>query len=143
MRFIMTSKTLAHPPGRPLTGIAFWMVCSLTILWSSASGAGLLEMTELMAHPEQYDRQDVVVMGKVNNVQPVTDKQGQPAFKFFLEDASGTLKVITRTEVQEGDQVIVEGVFSRRRQGGRIKVYNEVNATSIRPLNVFNPDLLG
>lgn len=139
----MASKTLAHTPARPLTGLAFWMVCSLSVLCSSPSGAGLLEMTELMAHPEQYDRQDVVVMGKVNNVQPVTDKQGQPAFKFFLEDASGTLKVITRTEVQEGDQVIVEGVFSRRRQGGRIKVYNEVNATSIRPLNVFNPDLLG
>ena len=71
------------------------------------------------------------------------DREGRPAFQFFLKDAFGTLKVLSRTQVEEGDQVIVEGTFTRRRQSGRITVYNEVNASSVRPLNQFDPDLVG
>jgi hypothetical protein len=37
----------------------------------------------------------------------------------------------------------VEGTFTRRRQGGRLAVYNEVNAIVIRPLNQFDADLVG
>lgn len=139
----MASKALVRTGFRPLSVLSIWMAFFLVLFLSSPGSAGLLEMAELMAHPEQYDRKEVVVMGKVHQVESVTDRQGQPAFKFFLADAVGTLKVISRTEVQEGDQVIVEGTFSRRRQGGRLTVYNEVTAVSIRPLNWFNPDLLG
>lgn len=118
---------------------AFVLSLSLT----SLSGAGLLEMAELIAHPDYYDKQAVVVIGTVTHVQPVTDREGQPAFKFLLEDRSGTVKVTTQKEVQDGDHVIVEGVFSRRRQGGRMTVYNELKANSVRPLNGLNPDLVG
>jgi hypothetical protein len=127
----------------PLTALSCWMVLVVTLLCSSSGDAGLLEMAELMAHPEHYDRKEVVVMGAVKQVQAVTDSKGQPAFKFFLEDGVGTLKVTSRTEVQDGDHIIVEGTFTRRRQAGRVAVYNEVNATSVRPLSQFNPDLVG
>jgi hypothetical protein len=119
------------------------MVVGFNLLSPFPAQAGVLEMVDLVAHPEHYDRQDVIVIGKVNNVQPVIDREGQPAFKFFLEDGSGTLKVMTHTPVEEGEQVIVQGIFSRRRQGGRIPVFNELNATSVRPLNRLNPDLVG
>ena len=46
-------------------------------------------------------------------------------------------------EVREGDQVIVEGVFSRLRQAGRMIIYNEIKALSIKPLSRLNPDLVG
>ena len=58
-------------------------------------------------------------------------------------DGVGMLKVTSRIPVQNGDQIIVEGTFTRRRQGGRLTVYNEVNALTIRPLNQFNADLVG
>jgi hypothetical protein len=119
------------------------MVLGFTLLGPVSGHTGVLEMVDLVTHPEHYDHQDVIVMGKVNNVQSVIDREGQPAFKFFLEDGSGTLKVTTHTPVEEGEQVIVQGVFSRRRQGGRIPVYNELKATSVRPLNRLNPDLVG
>ena len=110
----------------------------------SLSDADVLEMAELIAHSDHYDRQAVVVVGTVNNVQSVINRDGQPTIQFLLEDRSGTVKVTGRDlEVQNGDQVIVEGVFNRRRQPGRLTVYNEVKATSIRPLNGFNPDLVG
>lgn len=140
----MTGKTLVQIALRPLIGLSFWMVFGLIpLLLSSPSRAQLLEMTDLIAHPQHYDRKEVVVMGQVSNVQPVKDREGRPAFQFFLKDAFGTLKVLSRTQVEEGDQVIVEGTFTRRRQSGRITVYNEVSATSVRPLNQFDPDLVG
>ena len=57
----------------------------------------------------------MVVTGQVTNVQLATNRQGQPAYGFLLKDQAGTLKVISlgQIEVREGDQVIVEGIFSR------------------------------
>jgi hypothetical protein len=107
--------------------------------------SGLLEITELLTHPEQYDHQEVVVAGQVTNVQLATNRQGQPAYGFLLKDPAGTLKVISlgQIEVREGDHVIVEGVFSRLRQAGRTIIYNEIKALSIKPMNRLNPDLVG
>lgn len=109
------------------------------------AAAGMLEIAELLAHPEQYDHQDVVVSGAVTNVQLATNRQGQPAYGFLLKDQAGTLKVISlgQADVHEGDQVIVEGVFNRLRQVGRSIVYNEIKALSVKPLNRLNPDLVG
>lgn len=111
----------------------------------SAPASGLVEITELLSHPEQYDRQEVVVSGQVTNVQLATNRQGQPAYGFLLKDQAGTLKVISlgQVEVREGDQVIVEGIFARLRQAGRTIIYNEIKALTIKPLNRLNPDLVG
>ena len=107
--------------------------------------SGLLEITELLTHPEQYDRQEVVVAGQVTNVQLATNREGQPAYGFLLKDQAGTLKVISlgQIEIREGDQVIVEGIFSRLRQAGRTIIYNEIKALSIKPMNRLNTDLVG
>lgn len=140
----MTGKTLVHTSCRPLLHPSLWMVFGLvSLLMTVPARAELLELTEVIAHPQHYDRKEVVVMGQVTDVQSVIDKQGQPAFQFFLRGTAGTLKVISRVAVQDGDQVIVEGTFTRRRQGGRLAVYNEVSAMVIRPLNQFDADLVG
>lgn len=112
---------------------------------STAAAAGLLDLADIIAHPDQYDRQEVVVSGQVTNVQLATNRQGQPAYGFLLKDQSGTVKVIGlgQVEVKEGDQVIVEGIFSRLRQAGRTIIYNEIKALSIKSLNRLNPDLVG
>ena len=85
---------------------------------SVVSASSLLDLADIIAHPDQYDRQEVVVSGQVTNVQLATNRQGQPAYGFLLKDQSGTVKVIGlgQVEVKEGDQVIVEGIFSRLRQ---------------------------
>jgi hypothetical protein len=116
------------------------------VLCSSAVyAAGLLDLADIIAHPDQYDRQEVVVSGQVTNVQLATNRQGQPAYGFLLKDQAGTVKVIGlgQVEVKEGDQVIVEGIFSRLRQAGRTIIYNEIKALSIKSLNRLNPELVG
>jgi len=122
------------------------MVLAIAIGAATPVSAGnLIEIAELLAHPEQYDHLDVIVTGKVMNVQLATNRQGQPAYGFLLQDQAGTLKVVSlgQLKVHEGDQVIVEGVFSRLRQVGRKIVYNEIKGLSVRPLTRLNPDLVG
>jgi cytochrome c-type biogenesis protein CcmE len=125
--------------------IALLLLLAFISFRSVTHASGLLEITELLTHPEQYDRQEVVVTGQVTNVQLATNREGQPAYGFLLKDQAGMLKIISlgQIEVREGDQVIVEGVFSRLRQAGRTIIYNEIKALSIKPLNRLNPDLVG
>ena len=126
--------------------IAMIPVLFATVFCSGAVyAAGLLDLADIIAHPDQYDRQEVVVSGQVTNVQLATNRQGQPAYGFLLKDSAGTIKVIGlgQVEVKEGDQVIVEGIFSRLRQAGRTIIYNEIKALSIKSLNRLNPDLVG
>lgn len=145
----MTSQSAIRLSSRTLSlsVLILFITCLSTLLsmTPSATASGLLEIAELLAHPEQYDHQDIVVTGKVMNVQLATNRQGQPAYGFLLQDQAGTLKVVSlgQAEVHEGDQVIVEGVFSRLRQVGRTIVYNEIKALSVKPLNRLNPDLVG
>lgn len=113
-----------------------------TFLFVSLGSAEMLEMADLIAHPEIYDHQAVVVIGTVADVQVGQDQQGS-FFKFLLEDPSGTVQVTATTPVQNGDEVIIEGVFSRRRQSGRMPVHSKIKANSVRPINGFNPELIG
>ncbi len=145
---MVTLSSLQTPRQRRRTSCALVLLallCSLISLPLLTYASNLLEIAELLTHPEQYDRQEVVVTGQVTNVQLATNRQGQPAYGFLLKDQAGTLKVISlgQIEVREGDQVIVEGVFSRLRQAGRTIIYNEIKALSIKPMNRLNPDLVG
>ncbi|MDN5941972.1 MAG: hypothetical protein L0H94_08835 [Nitrospira sp.] len=132
-----------HRTGRVLFLLLSLLAFISVPLYGHASG--LLEITELLTHPEQYDHQEVIVTGQVTNVQLATNRQGQPAYGFLLKDQAGTLKIVSlgQIEVREGDQVIVEGVFSRLRQAGRTIIYNEIKALSIKPMSRLNPDLVG
>ncbi len=146
----MLTPPPAIRPSLPLLAVTLLILVATGLstsfsLETSANASSLTEIAELLAHPEQYDHQDVVVAGKVTNVQLATNRQGQPAYGFLLQDQAGTLKVISlgQLEVREGDFVIVEGVFSRLRQVGRVIVYNEIKALSVKPLNRLDPDLVG
>jgi hypothetical protein len=124
--------------------LLFSLITFLALPWPGHT-AGLQEITEILSHPEQYDRQEVTVTGQVTNIQLATNREGQPAYGFLLKSQAGTLKVISlgQIEVREGDQVIVEGVFSYHRQSGRTIIYNEIKALSIKPMNRLYPDLVG
>lgn len=144
-------SSVGLPPAFARAGIVVTLLLLVTGLLGSVTSEpkawaiSLIEIAELLAHPDQYDHQDVVVTGKVTNVQLATNRQGQPAYGFLLQDQAGTIKVVSlgQLEVREGDFVIVEGIFSRLRQVGRTIVYNEIKALSVKPLNRLDPDLVG
>lgn len=123
-----------------IIGALGWGLLSATV-----AASVLIEVTELLAHPDQYDHQVVTVSGKVTNFQLATNREGRPAYGFLLQATAGTVKVVGlgKAEVREGDYVIVEGIFSRLRQAGRTIVYNEIKATSVQSMARMNPDLVG
>jgi hypothetical protein len=123
-----------------IIGALGWELLSATV-----AASVLIEVTELLAHPDQYDHQVVTVSGKVTNFQLATNREGRPAYGFLLQATAGTVKVVGlgKAEVREGDYVIVEGIFSRLRQAGRTIVYNEIKATSVQSMARMNPDLVG
>jgi len=110
-----------------------------------AAHAGMLEVADLISHPDQYDKQMVIVVGRATGLQSAENKQGQRAYGFLLKDGNGTIKVVGlgKTDIREGEQVIVEGIFNRLRQAGRAVVYNEIKANLIRPVDRMNPDFVG
>jgi len=124
---------------------------SVLLLASLASGTsllhadGMLKMADLLAHPDQYDRRTVAVVGQVTNLQIATTRDGQNVYGFLLKSVGGTVKVIGlgRTMVRDGEQVVVEGTFNRMRQSGRTAVLNEIRAELVRPLAQLTPDLVG
>jgi hypothetical protein len=140
-------KNVQLPRAGLLTTAAGLLVATVILLSTQTSSlAGeMLDIADLLARAEEYDKQMVVVVGRVANVQTATTRQGQSGYGFLLEDHSGTVKVVGlgKLEVHDGEQVIVEGVFSRLRQTGRAIVYNEIKATVIRPMDRLNPDLVG
>jgi cytochrome c-type biogenesis protein CcmE len=117
----------------------------LMLLSAHPVSAAMVEVADLVTHPDQYDKQMVIVVGRVTSIQTAENRQGQSAYGFLLKDTNGTVKVIGlgKTDVHEGEQVIVEGVFSRLRQAGRAIVYNEIKANSIRPIDRLHPDFVG
>jgi hypothetical protein len=137
-------------PSNSQTGRSFFPLIAVlaftgAVTAASLCAATLTEVTDLLAHPDQYDHQIVTVSGKVANFQLATNREGRPAYGFLLQSSAGTVKVVGlgKAEVREGDYVIVEGVFSRLRQAGRTIVYNEIKATSVQSMTRINPDLVG
>jgi hypothetical protein len=133
------------PSRRATTALGLLLLPLLLLAPFTLRASGVMDLADLIAHPDQYDRQAVVVAGEVTNVQLATNRQGQPAYGFLLKDHAGTVKVIGlgQIEVREGDHVIVEGIFNRLRQAGRVIIYNEIKALSIKSMTRMNPDLVG
>lgn len=115
------------------------------LLAQSAAANEIIQIADLLTHPEHYDHQSITVTGQVSNIQLATTRDGKPAYGFLLKDPGGTLKVVAlgQAEVREGEQIIVEGLFNRVRQAGRTIIYNEIKATSVRSMSRLNPDLVG
>jgi len=112
---------------------------------ASLQAGSIVELADLLAHPDQYDKQAVAVVGEVTDLQTATTRDGQSAYGFLLKAGGGTVKVIGlgKTIVHDGAQVVVEGTFNRLRQGGRTVVLNEIKAELVRPLARLTPDFVG
>src|ERR1051325_8859866 len=128
------------PLGYFIPSIRLAAACLLLLVMAllpPAAHAGMLEVADLISHPDQYDKQMVIVVGRVTGLQTAENKHGQRAYGFLLKDGNGTIKVVGlgKTDIREGEQVIVEGIFNRLRQAGRAVVYNEIKANLIRPVD--------
>ncbi|MEE8494250.1 MAG: hypothetical protein V3S25_09430 [Nitrospirales bacterium] len=128
-----------------LLAFLLFAVCGAAPIWAS----GMLEIAELVSAPAQYDQQKVAVVGHVSNLTTAKNRKGQTFYGFLLKDTDGTVdgtvKVLGpgKAPVREGEYIMVEGIFRRLRQFGRVARYNEIKPTLIRTLARLHPDLVG
>ncbi len=129
----------------PSRGGLLLLVCLLAAVPGLLSARSMLQVADLVSHPEQYNRQVVVVVGQVADLQTATNRRGKSFYGFLLKDTNGAVKVIGKgkTLVQNGENIVVEGKFSRLRRTGRAIIYNEIQARRILSLDRFSPELIG
>ena len=139
------THSLFPPVQRSLVIFALSIVMICLGSPASLHAGSMVELIDLLAHPDQFDKQAVVVAGEVTDLQTATTRDGQSAYGFLLKAGRGTVKVIGlgKTTVHDGAQVVVEGIFNRLRQGGRTAVLNEIKAELVRPLAQLTPDFVG
>lgn len=134
--------------GVPARGGALWIAGVFFVLCLApnfAGAGGMLELAELVSHPEQYDRQMVAVTGQVINLRLAKNRAGRQVYGFLLRDGESLVKVfgVGRASIHEGEHIVVEGVFHRLRGAGRGTNYNQIKANLIRSLERLHPDLIG
>jgi hypothetical protein len=136
-------RPTAHAWLRITAGGAFFSFLLGTVMALSATG--MIQIADLVSRAEQYDKQIVTVVGRVDNFQVASTRDGHIGFGFLLKDAHGTVKVVGlgKVAIHNGEQVIVEGVFNRLRQVGRAIVFNEIKADRVQSLDRLTPDLVG
>jgi len=121
------------------------MLCILMIFPGSLIASGMLEIAELQSNAEQYDKQKVSVSGKVTKIRTAKTGKGKFVYGFLLERGNSMVKVVGfgKPPVQEGEEVMVEGIFQRFRRGRNNPLLNEIKASLIRTLDRLHPDLVG
>jgi len=90
---------------------------------------------QILANPDTYDGQEVLLEGKATQIQLRVSRRGNEYATFTLFDASGKgIKVFVwgHPKIEEGQKVTVAGTYQKVKRVGRYTFYNEVEAKEIR-----------
>lgn len=113
---------------------ALSLFCAALLLGLLALPARGLTVGEILGSPGQFDRKEVVLTGRAEDVRPRSSHRGNEYTTFTLMDESGRINLFGwgKLAISAGDRVEVHGVFQRVKQVGRYTFYNEVDASSVR-----------
>ena len=109
------------------------------VLWITsalAARADLVTIKDLLAEPDKWHGQAVVVTGSVGKLEARTSQRGNPYYTFRLNDGMQSLTVFSygTPEVKNGNRVQVEGTFLKVKRVGKYTFQNQVDAIRIRAL---------
>ena len=119
----------------PTARIALLATLAL-VLWAAAAlaaRADLVTVKELLAEPDKWHGQAVLVSGSVGKLEPRTSQRGNSYYTFLLNDGMQSLTVFSygTPEIRDGNRVQVEGTFLKVNRVGKHTFQNQVNATRI------------
>ncbi|MGB9807578.1 MAG: hypothetical protein ACPLSJ_03340 [Thermosulfidibacteraceae bacterium] len=89
-------------------------------------------VSEILTNPDKYDNKAVQVPGKCINVKHKVSRKGNPYTVFELADKGGSIKVFSfgYLAINEGDKVIVKGIYQKVKMVGPYIFYNEIDASN-------------
>ncbi|MGC8915167.1 MAG: hypothetical protein ACP5K0_06555 [Thermosulfidibacteraceae bacterium] len=102
--------------------ISFSFICAQTAT----------SVSEILTNPDKYDNKVVQVTGKCINVKHKVSRKGNPYTVFELADKGGSIKVFSfgYLAINEGDKVIVKGIYQKVKMVGPYIFYNEIDASN-------------
>ncbi len=107
--------------------LALWMAGVLT------ARADSVTVKDLLAEPDKWHGQAVVVTGSVGKLEARTSQRGNPYYTFLLNDGMESVTVFSygTPEVKNGNRVQVEGTFLKVKRVGKYTFQNQVDAIRI------------
>lgn len=88
--------------------------------------------TAILADPDHFDAQSIIISGTVADVQERVSRAGNPYYTLDLSDGKQAIRVFSfgRAPCRAGT-VTVEGTFNKVKRQGQYTFYNEVTATRV------------
>jgi cytochrome c-type biogenesis protein CcmE len=118
---------------RTLISLAAWMGVVLLAASALAARADLVMVKDLLAQPDRWHGQAVVVTGVVSQLDAKTSQKGNPYYTFVLTDGPASVKVFSYgvPQIKDTSRVQVEGTYLKVNRVGKYTFHNQVNARRI------------
>lgn len=97
---------------------------------------------QILDNPTQFDQKEVLIEGKMSNLQLKVSKAGNSYSTFAISDKDyNSIKVflwghekINQQNIKNGDNIEVQGIFMKVKYVGQYRFYNEIEAEDIKKL---------
>ena len=118
---------------RTLIPLVAWMGVALLAASALAARADLVGVKVLLAQPDKWHGQPVVVTGVVSRLDAKTSQKGNPYYTFVLTDGLSSVNVFSygSPQIRDTSRVQVEGTFLKVNRVGKYTFHNQVNARRI------------
>ena len=113
--------------------LAAWM--GVVLLAASALGApaDLVAVKDLLAQPDKWNGQPVVVSGVVSRLDARTSQRGNSYYTFVLTDGLASVNVFSYgvPKIKDTNRVQVEGTYLKVKRVGKYTFQNQVDARRV------------
>lgn len=118
---------------RPLVPLLTALVLALWAASALAARADLVAVKEVLAQPDKWHGQPVVVTGVVSQLEAKTSQKGNPYYTFVLTDGLASVNVFSygAPQIKDTNRVQVEGTYLKVNRVGKYTFHNQVNARRI------------
>jgi cytochrome c-type biogenesis protein CcmE len=98
-----------------------------------AARADLVAVKDLLAQPDKWNGQSVVVTGVVSRLDARTSQRGNAYYTFVLTDSLASVNVFSYgvPQIKDTSRVQVEGTYLKVNRVGKYTFHNQVNARRI------------
>ena len=113
--------------------LAAWMGVVLLAASASAAPADLVAVKDLLAQPDKWHGQPVVVSGIVSRLDARTSQRGNTYSTFVLSDGRASVNVFSYgvPQIKDTSRVQVEGTYLKVKRVGKYTFQNQVDARRI------------
>ena len=118
---------------RTLIPLVAWMGVALLAASALAARADLVGVKVLLAQPDKWHGQPVVVTGVVSRLDAKTSQKGNPYYTFVLTDSLASVNVFSYgvPQIKDTSRVQVEGTYLKVKRVGKYTLQNQVDARRI------------